>query len=93
MGELLEYFVGKLKLKKNTSDTEEQMIKTKIRNAISSQCEQYLTDVDSVFTFEVLPKDLPYAIMVIDEDLLKSKYIIVQVGKTLFQATLREVDI
>ena len=91
MGELFDYFSEKFK--KNTSATEEQMMRIRVKNAISDLCDEYLKGVGSIFTFEVLPKDLPYAVMVINEEPLKSKYIINQIGKTLFQAELREVEI
>lgn len=91
MGELLEYFSGKFK--KNASASEEQMMKTRVKNAISDLCDKHLKDVGAIFIFEVLPNDLPYAVMVIEEEPLKSKYVINQIDKTLFQAELREVEI
>ncbi|MGV3076275.1 hypothetical protein ACEE21_14415 [Clostridium baratii] len=91
MGELLEYF--KSKYKKNASSSEDQMIKTNVKNTISDLCEEHLEDIGDVFQFEVLPKDLPYVVTVIDEEPLKSKYIINQISKTLFEAILREVEI
>lgn len=91
MGELLEYF--KSKYKKNVSSSEDQMIKTNVKNTISDLCDEHLQDIGDVFQFEVLPKDLPYVVTVIDEEPLKSKYIINQISKTLFEAILREVEI
>lgn len=91
MGELYEYFKSKFKPTSNESD--EQMNKTTVKNTISNLCEEYLKDVGDVFTFEVLPKDLQYATTVIDEEPLKSKYIINQISKTLFEAMLKEVEI
>lgn len=91
MGELTEYFKSRYTKEKNYS--EDQILKTRIKNTISDLCQENLKEVGSIFTFEVLPKDLSYAIMVIDEEPIKSKYDIVQVSKTLFQAMLREVDI
>lgn len=91
MGELLDYF--KSKYKKNVSSSEEQMNKTNVKNTISDLCEEHLKEVGDVFKFEVLPKDLPYVVTVIDEEPLKSKYIINQISKTLFEAILREVEI
>lgn len=90
MGELFDYF--KSKYTKETSSAQDEMSKTIVKNSISLLCEEYLTDDEQVFIFEVLPKDLPYAVSVIDEEPLKSKYVINQINKTLFQAVLREVD-
>lgn len=91
MGELLDYF--KSKYGKNTSTSEDQMNKVNVKNTIAELCEEHLTDIGDVFVFEVLPKDLPYVVTVIDEEPLKSKYIINQISKTLFEAMLKEVDI
>lgn len=91
MGELFDYF--KSKYRKNVSSSEDQMNKTNIKNTISDLCEEYLVDVGDVFRFEVLPRDLPYVVTVIDEEPLKSKYIINQISKTMFEVFLREVEI
>lgn len=91
MGELIDYF--KNKYKKNVSNSEDQMNKTTVKNTIAELCEKYLENVGDVFTFEVLPKDLPYVVTVIDEEPLKSKYIINQISKTMFEAMLRELEI
>lgn len=91
MGELTDYLIGKLK--KKTVYSEDQMAKTLVRNTISKLCEEYLVNVGDVFTFEVLPKDLSYAVIVVQEEPLKSKYEINQISKSLFQASLRVVEI
>lgn len=91
MGELLDYFSQALKKKKLYS--EEQMAKTLVKNTISSMCEEHLKNIGDIFTFEVLPKDLPYAVIVISEEPLKSKYDINQISKTMFQAMLKVVEI
>lgn len=91
MGELLDYF--KNKYRKNISVSEDQMNKTTVKNTIADLCDKYLKDVGDVFTFEVLPKDLPYVVTVVDEEPLKSKYIINQVSKTLFEASLKELEL
>jgi len=92
VGELIEYFKNKY-YRKNMSGSEDMMSKTNVKNTISELCEEYLKDVGDVFTFEVLPKDLPYVVSVIDEEPLKSKYVINQISKTLFEAMLKEVEI
>ena len=91
MGELLDYFSGMFK--KESLYSEDQMAKTLVKNTISGLCDEYLLDVGDVLTFEVLPNDLSYAVMVIDEEPLKSKYIINQVDKSMFQASLREIEL
>lgn len=92
MGELLDYLKNRY-IKKNASNSNDQMSKTIVKNTISELCEEYLKDVGDVLKFEVLSKDLPYVVSVIDEEPLKSKYVINQVSKTLFEAVLREVEI
>lgn len=89
MGELLNYFSEKFK--KQTPYSEDQMAKTLVSNTIMDLCDEYLTEIGDVFTFEVLPKDLAYAVMVIQEEPLKSKYDIMQAGKSLFRASIKEV--
>lgn len=89
MGELLNYFSEKFK--KQTPYSEDQMAKTLVSNTIMDLCDEYLTEIGDVFTFEVLPKDLTYAVMVIQEEPLKSKYDIMQSGKSLFRASIKEV--
>lgn len=91
MGELLDYFKGKYG--KKTSIAEDQILKVSVKNAISDLCEEHLLEAGYVLTFEVLPEELPYAVVVIEEEPLKSKYEISQVSKTLFKAMLREVEI
>ena len=91
MGELLDYFTGRMK--KKVPYSEYQMLKTLVKNTISNICEEHLKDVGDVLTFEVLPKDLSYAVMVIQEEPLKSKYDISQISKTNFQAMLRVLEI
>ena len=91
MGELTEYF--KERYGKKQSITQDKITKTSVKNTIAELCEKYLEDANYVFTFEVDPRMLEYAVMVIDEEPLKSKYIITQISKTLFQAELIELDI
>lgn len=92
MGELLDYFKNRFK-KDEYDDYEEQKLKNKVKLDISKTCEDNLSDTEDYVTFEVLPKALPYAVTVIEEEPLKSKYVITQIDKTLFHAVLREVDL
>jgi len=91
MGELLDYFSKRFK--KQELYSEDQMSKTKVKNAIANLCEEYLEEAGDVFTFEVLPKDLSYAVMVIHEEPLKSQYDINQISKTMFRASMKEVEL
>lgn len=90
MGELIDYFSKRFK--KNNSESGEQYMLSVVKNAIDSSCSKNLKNVGDTFIFEVIPKDLSYAVTVIDEEPLCSKYNIVQIDKTVFSATLRELD-
>lgn len=92
MGELLDYFKNRYGNKKNNV-SEDKVSKTEVKNAISNLCDEYLEDADYILEFEVLPHELPYAVVVIDEEPLKSRYVINQISKTMFQATLRKVEL
>lgn len=92
MGELLDYF----KEKYSSSDKNKSkalMEKQRVRTAIEGICEKYLKDADDTLTFEVSSKDLPYAVMVISEDPLISKYEIYQISESMFSAYLKTLDI
>lgn len=91
MGELTEYF--KQKYSKNDSKSDDQLIRTSVKNKISDLCEEYLKDAEDTFEFEVLQKELPYAVSVIYEEPLKTKYEINQIDKSLFVAKLREIEL
>ena len=91
MNELLDYL--KEKYGKKQSISQNMITKTSVRNSISKICEEYLEDANYILVFEVDPKMLEYAVMVIDEEPLRTKYVFTQVSKTLFQAELREVEI
>lgn len=91
MEEVIIYF--KNKFSKNTSTSDDQMRKTTVKNTISDLCEENLKNIGDVFTFEVVPKDLPYVVTVIDEEPLNTKYVISQVSKTLFEVVLKEIEI
>lgn len=92
MGELLDYF----KEKYSSSDKNKSkglMEKQRVRTAIEGVCEKYLKDTGDTFVFEVSPKDLPYAVMVIAEEPLISKYSIVQISESMFSSQLKTLDI
>lgn len=90
MGEILEY----LKERYTKPKTNQALLaKQRVKNSILSVCDTNLVDADDVLTFEVLGTDLQYAVSVIVEEPLKSKYEINQISETLFTAKLREVDL
>ena len=91
MEEVIIYF--KNKFAKNTNTSDDQMKKTTVKNTISDLCEANLKNVGDIFTFEVVPKYLPYVVTVIDEEPLNTKYVISQVSKTLFEVVLKEIEI
>ena len=91
MGELLE--ILKEKYSKSTNETtKELMNKQRVKNSILSVCD-ILDDSDDTLTFEVSKQDLPYAVSVVVEEPLKSKYNINQISETLFVAQLKEIDL
>lgn len=91
MGELAEFFRNKYFVK-DTSFTDVAVGKVSVRNTIDKLCTERLSDFGQELIFEVLDDDLPYAVMVINEEPLCSKYIITQIDKSLFSAQLREID-
>ena len=92
MSELLDYLKEKYSKNNDKDVTLEQMNRQRIKNTISAVCKQYLVEAGQVFQFEVSKKDLPYAIIAIDEEPLKSMYDIIQVDETLFVASLKEIS-
>ena len=92
MSELFEYFKEKYSKNNDKDTTLEQMGRQKVKNAISALCQEYLTEAGQVLKFEVSRKDLPYAIIAIEEEPLKSIYNIVQVSETLFEVSLKEIS-
>lgn len=91
MGELMEY-VKERYAKNDRSDTKDMMDKQRIKNSILAVCDEYIKD-DSSLIFEVLPSGLQYAVAVVTEEPLRSKYDIVQISDTLFAASLKSVEI
>lgn len=92
MGELYDIY-KETRLKKAERDNSLQQ-KLSVKVGIERLCEKYLTSADQVFTFEVTsPRDLSYAVMCIEEEPLKSTYIITQINETSFEARLRTIDL
>lgn len=90
MSELFDYIKEKYSKSNDKNTTQEQMNRQRVKNTITKLCKKYLQMAGQVFTFEVTKRDLPYTIVVIDEEPLKSMYNIVQVDETLFEVTLKE---
>ncbi len=90
MGELLDYVVQRYS--KNSSASEDMMHKTKTKNKILALCDTYLKAGDELI-FEVLPKDLEYALLVFDEEPLKSTVTVTQIAETLFSVKYIEMDL
>lgn len=93
MGELKDYFKDKYSRSGNKSVMQDSMAKQRIKNSIVSVCEKYLHEAGAQFTFEVTDRDLPYALAVIDEEPLRSRYNIIQTGSNLLCASLKEIDV
>ena len=91
MSELTDYLVDRFLRNKN-SETKEMMQRQKVKNAIQRVCDDKLTDINDILTFEVAESDLQYATEVIMEEPIVTKYEIDQVSSSLFKAKLREVD-
>ena len=93
MGELLNYLKDKYTRSGNRSEMQDSISKQRIKNSIVSACETYLHNAGESFTFEVSEKDIPYALAVIDEEPLRSRYNIIQTGASLLCASLKEIDV
>lgn len=91
MGELMEY-VKERYSKNDRSDTKDMMDKQRIKNSILAVCDNHIKGEDSL-VFEVLPSGLQYAVAVVTEEPLRSKYDILQISDTLFMARLRSVEL
>lgn len=90
--ELFDYFKERYSKNNDKDVTLDQMNRQRVKNTISKLCKKYLTQAGQVFKFEVSLKDLPYAIVAIEEEPLKSMYDIVQISETLFVANLKEIS-
>lgn len=92
MGEITEYLKEKYSKSRN-NETQELMNKQRVKNTILSVCDKYLIDADDELTFEVEGKDIQYAVVVIVEEPIISKYDIAQISNTLFVAKLKELEL
>ncbi len=90
MGELYDFY--KQKYSKSTTETEDIMRRTRVKNALVVMQEELLKEGDTL-TFEVTPKDLEHVLIVVGEDPLKSAVSVAQISPTLFEMKLIEMDI
>lgn len=91
MGEISEYLREKY-FKSKASDNLEVMRKQRIKNSILTLCDEYLTEVGQVLTFQVEVADSSNASMAILEEPLVSRYTINQTSNTMFEASIREIE-
>lgn len=70
-----------------------QLARVKVRNAIANLCDEYLTSPDMVLKFEILPSSLPYAVEVLSDETLTSKYVLQQVSESCFEARLLSLGV
>lgn len=91
MGELLDYFKNRVSNKKVLDSGEKD--KAIAKNTIVSYLDEYLHDVGDELVLEVEPKVLPIVITILNEEPFITKYSINQINKTLFRASLKELNI
>lgn len=92
MGEIAEYLREKYS-KSHNRETQELINKQRVKNSILSVCDEHLEDADDIFEFEVVGRDIQYAVIVIVEEPLCSKYNIQQKSDTIFVAQLKEIEL
>ena len=92
MSEFSEALKQKYTKPRNT-EIVDRMNKQRVKGTILAQCEKHLQEVGDRFTFESLKGELQYVVEAINEEPLKSRYVITQVSETLFEASLVEVDL
>jgi len=93
LSELFDYL--KEKYSKNPERTliKDKMNIQRVTNNIALICETYLKEAGQVLSFEVDKKDLSYVIQAIDDESLTSMYDIVQVSETMFNVSLKEIQL
>ena len=92
MGEISEYLKEKY-TKSHNSEVQELMNKQRVKNSILSLCEAHLEDPGDSLTFEVVGKDIQYAVVAIVEEPIVSRFDIAQIDETLFTASLKELEL
>ena len=79
--------------KQRNSEIADMMAKQRVKVSIITLCDTYIKQSGDSLVFECSKNDLQYVVVAINEDPLKSKYIIQQVAETLFIASLVELDL
>lgn len=74
------------------SQSSSKLERVKVRNAIIRLCDDMLKYPDDSLVFEVMSNSLPFAVSAIDDEVVTSKYSILQISETLFEARLAVVD-
>ena len=87
MNEVLEVIKDKY-FSKGKSSATNQLQRVRVRNAILKLCEENLKSPDDILVFEVMSNSLPFAVAVLDDELLVSQYDVIQVSETLFEARM-----
>ena len=67
--------------------------RVKVRNALLKLCEEYLQNSEDVLVFEVMASSLPFAVAVINDEIIASQYQIVQISETLFEARMVVLEV
>jgi hypothetical protein len=67
--------------------------RNRARATIEEICKEHLRDSGDVLIFEALPAVLDSVVSVIEEPPLSTKYDIMQIDETIFQVSLKEIDI
>lgn len=75
------------------SNSSTQLERVKVRNAILKLCEENLQDANDILTFEVMRNSLPFAVAVLNDEVLESQYTVVQIAETLFEARMAVVEV
>lgn len=88
MGELYNYFKDKYSKKSQT--VEDILHRTKVKNALIEISEKL--NSGDVLEIEVLPNDLVYIPVVIEEEPLKSTIQVEQITPSLFNIRLIDID-
>lgn len=92
MSEFTEALKSKYTKQRN-SEIADMMAKQRVKVGILTLCDTYIKNSGDVLIFECNKNDLQYVVVAINEDPLKSKYVIQQMSETLFSASLVELEV
>lgn len=67
--------------------------RVKVRNSLLKLCEEHLQNSEDVLVFEVMASSLPFAVAVINDEIIASQYQIVQISETLFEARMVVLEV